>query len=158
MDVFKFSFQYQYGPRVQCDICGKMLCNRFSFRCHMRVHKNIRNAKCHICSKAFRNTVHLNSHLLTHSGEKPYSCGVCGKAFNKQCNRDVHEKLHEEGGRDAINIHKCTFCQSSFARKAKLMEHMQKNHDTMVPHTSIENQLDGNEVKARSFGESVSYE
>lgn len=54
-----------------------------------------------------------------------------------------------------IKTHKCTFCDSSFARKARLKDHMDKNHKTMIPHTSIENHLETNDIKARALGDSV---
>lgn len=80
---------------------------------------------------------------------------MCGKSFGHRYNRDIHEKLHGAEGSNAIKVHKCTFCESAFARKAKLTEHMQKKHGTAVPHTLIENQLDTTIIKARSLGDSV---
>lgn len=72
------------------------------------------------------------------NGEKRFNCSICGKKFGHQYNRDVHEKLHDKDGKNMINKYKCTFCNSSFARNAKLKEHMQKNHDTAIPHGSME--------------------
>lgn len=46
-------------------------------------------------------------------------------------------------------VHACTICPSVFARAKLLDEHYRKKHDSMKPHTAIENDLDGNEVVDR---------
>lgn len=108
-----------------------------------------------------------------------YLCSKgCGKRFAYSDNRNAHEKHCAEGGiGDSDKIHIC-FCGSAYSRKSKLkvspnnacfrlsklnlrssnfsfQEHLEKSHGTMEPHAHIENELDDNDVRGRSLGDSV---
>lgn len=65
----------------------------------------------------------------------------------------VHFRLHK--GADSQNIdkcHLCSICGTRFSRATKLAEHYRKAHETLIPHTTIGNNLDhSNEVKGKGI-------
>lgn len=54
----------------------------------------------------------------------------------------VHRRLHNSNSeKGRTKDHLCNFCGSTFARKSKLEEHLQKSHEAVTPHTAIGNNL-----------------
>lgn len=51
----------------------------------------------------------------------------------------VHRRLHSQSTerKAAEKPYICTFCESGFARRSKLTQHLQKNHAALMPHTTI---------------------
>lgn len=56
---------------------------------------------------------------------------------------NVHLRLHDTSAnrQKSDKTHICKFCNSAFARLSKLEEHLKKNHEAAIPHTSIGNNL-----------------
>lgn len=56
----------------------------------------------------------------------------------------VHKRLHDTSSdrQKADKTHVCKFCNSTFARKSKLLQHLQKSHEALTPHTAIANKLE----------------
>lgn len=54
---------------------------------------------------------------------------------------NVHQRLHDTSSNrlKSDKTHICKFCNSAFARQSKLEEHLKKNHEAIIPHTSIGN-------------------
>lgn len=127
----------------QCDRCGKEFVHKSSFQMHILAHDDIRKKQCPHCNRMFRSSSHLNRHLRIHTGAKPYSCPICGQKFAQRYNMSVHKRLHDTATDKSKSdkIHLCNFCGSTFARKSKLEEHLQKSHEAVTPHTAIGNDL-----------------
>lgn len=71
--------------------------------------------------------------MVTHTKTKEYTCDVCGNKFGHKGNMVAHKRNHHG---ETEKVHACTFCDASFPRRYKLLEHLAKNHDTILPHTT----------------------
>ncbi|CAL8128387.1 unnamed protein product [Orchesella dallaii] len=55
--------------RVICNICVKVLANRFSYSAHMRNHKEGKRCACHLCDRRFGENASLKNHLVKQHGK-----------------------------------------------------------------------------------------
>lgn len=90
---------HRSGIQPECEICGRILKNSFSYKRHMEIHDEIsRKFKCPLCDKRFHSDLKLKEHVgMKHTREFPFSCRICGRGFRKEVYRRSHEKKeHKE--------------------------------------------------------------
>lgn len=81
-------------------------------------------------------------------GEKPFQCPTCGQKFAQRYNMNSHLKVHQ-GITRTNKVQKCTLCNKSFARKAKLDQHMEDCHPKMpilIPAPRVKNEFQVTEL------------
>lgn len=66
--------------RVQCDVCGAWLSNRYTLKEHM-VRHNSEPQKCPQCDKISPNSHALVCHIREVHTERKFSCHLCEKTF-----------------------------------------------------------------------------
>lgn len=56
----------------------------------------------------------------------------------------VHRRLHSQSteSKAAERPHICTFCGTGFARRSKLIQHLQKSHAALTPNKTTANTMD----------------
>lgn len=82
--------QTHEDPKYGCNICGKMLQTRRTWRMHKLVHTDERRFKCDVCGALFKRSKSLKTHLLIHAGMRPYVCKYCGRTFSCNANCRSH--------------------------------------------------------------------
>lgn len=70
--------------------------------------------------------------------EKRHVCSICGRKFAHKGNMMAHKRQHDG---ETEKTHDCSFCGAAFPRKYKLLEHLAKNHETALPHTTSKNDM-----------------
>lgn len=80
-----------------CEICGKVIKSRDSFKQHMEVHSGAKNFECPICNKSFARKSTLRVHIVTHTGkpkDRPTDliCPLCSKGFHHRSSLWRHRK------------------------------------------------------------------
>jgi len=92
----------KFKKPTPCDICGKVLYNKFV----MKRHK-----------------------LRAHGGEKDkkFACDICGKRFHTQTEKRVHQEIHSS----ELN-YKCCECEEAFSSFQKLYKHFKKEHEGKI--------------------------
>ncbi|KAM7342266.1 transcription factor grauzone-like [Cochliomyia hominivorax] len=107
-----------------CDICGKTMRCRNSFKLHMEKHDNklATPINCDICGLRLIDRRGLRRHKNSQhpvGGKKEYSCHVCSKISPNLRALRTHIRFAHETG----YIHKCTMCDKAFKRPEALKEH-----------------------------------
>lgn len=131
----------------QCDVCQKILSNKYTLATHMKTHQDreksfacdcgskfltenhLRNHKftvhqcerlfvCEICSKTFKTLSNLETHQVIHS-EKSFLCRFCDKTFSRLQDIRIHEKIHKN-----IKDFICNECDKSFTQQSNLLNHV----------------------------------
>ncbi|XP_037824146.1 LOW QUALITY PROTEIN: transcription factor grauzone-like [Lucilia sericata] len=108
-----------------CDICGKTMRCRNSFKLHMEKHDNklATPINCDICGLRLIDRRGLRRHKNSQhpvGGKKEYSCHICSKISPNLRALRTHVRFAHETG----YIHKCTMCDKAFKRPEALKEHM----------------------------------
>ncbi|KAI4455323.1 zinc finger protein [Holotrichia oblita] len=103
-----------FSKTFKCDICNKILLNRFLLARHQLVHGG-RHFICDICKKGFKTKYDLKRHEKTHTTAKMYKCPTCFKLV-----RDV--KRHIESSH--VYKHICDVCGAKFAYNSTLIDHI----------------------------------
>ncbi|XP_066939920.1 uncharacterized protein [Macrobrachium rosenbergii] len=113
----------------ECDICGKVLGNKYSLATHIKSHSG-GTFKCSACDKTFVSKYTLQDHVRRIHEEFGYGrdkvCKQCNRSFFKKSELDYHMKTHT-GERP----YRCEVCGESYLSTSTLRYHMQKHSNTM---------------------------
>ncbi|XP_063897249.1 zinc finger protein 234-like [Helicoverpa armigera] len=138
---------------IPCNICHKILANRFTYDHHMQRHNNCKFI-CDQCGKGFpvRTELHMHQiarhgvgpylqcdhcpykaprklnlieHLRIHTGERPFTCDKCGLTFRRRAIWRNHLVCHME------KQYQCTYCPRKFYRQASMLAHCNNVHQRM---------------------------
>uniref|UniRef100_A0A2A4JP63 Protein krueppel n=1 Tax=Heliothis virescens TaxID=7102 RepID=A0A2A4JP63_HELVI len=161
-EMSKYEFkkeQRYYRPippherNIPCNICHKILANRFTYDHHMQRHNNCKFI-CDQCGKGFpvRTELHMHQiarhgvgpylqcdhcpykaprklslieHLRIHTGERPFTCEKCGLTFRRRAIWRNHLVHHME------KQYQCTYCPRKFYRQASMLAHCNNVHQRM---------------------------
>ena len=78
--------------KVECNICGKKICERFMKEHIKTIHEKIKDQKCPHCEMAFKQKKTLTAHLVRHTGIKNHECSQCEKKFSFLGQLNAHIK------------------------------------------------------------------
>lgn len=85
------------GKTFDCDVCGKKVASKGSYRSHMAIHSGYKPWACEYCDKRFADRQYLTQHRRIHTGEKPFKCTECGQCFNQRSSLTRHKRYHTSG-------------------------------------------------------------
>lgn len=85
------------GKTFDCDVCGKKVASKGSYRSHMAIHSGFKPWACEYCDKRFADRQYLTQHRRIHTGEKPFKCDECGQCFNQRSSLSRHKRYHSAG-------------------------------------------------------------
>lgn len=111
------------GRQIVCEICSKIIKARY-FRSHIKIHQaNREKFKCDVCHRWILKESKM-SHLKKHA-ELGVNCQLCGKYLKGGASYlATHMKIaHSENHR-----FKCDFCEKSYHKRVKLIEHVAARH------------------------------
>ncbi|XP_065080673.1 zinc finger protein 62 homolog [Ochlerotatus camptorhynchus] len=126
--------------RYACNVCGRVLASRTSFRNHVLLHDGDEaKAKCDFCERTFTTKGSMMVHIreVHNNTGIHFNCQYCGKGFMEQ--KDLHLHLHEH--------RECKLCDETFADLPGWINHTRKQHpDTLFTcdhcdHTSLSRAL-----------------
>ena len=103
---------------LSCDQCGK----RFPTPLLLKQHKKE-------CGKRFNQTHHLQRHSLIHSAERPFKCDNCDWTFKTKGSLKRHVLTHNNFKTFAPGRYQCQFCNISYSREYRLMNHIIALHN-----------------------------
>lgn len=106
------------NPRLECDICGKVLNSKRTFNAHRSSHIDGKPFVCKICSKGYSTSTGLNYHMLSHTGERPFPCTFCQKGYKNSTDLKVHMRQHT-----GEFPYKCNLCNKAFRSASSLQKH-----------------------------------
>ncbi|KAK3907622.1 Zinc finger protein 226 [Frankliniella fusca] len=106
------------NPKLECDICGKVLNSKRTFNAHRSSHIDGKPFVCKICSKGYATSTGLNYHMLSHTGERPYPCTFCHKGYKNSTDLKVHMRQHT-----GEFPYKCNKCNKAFRSASSLQKH-----------------------------------
>lgn len=106
------------NPRLECDICGKVLNSKRTFNAHRSSHIDGKPFVCKICSKGYSTSTGLNYHMLSHTGERPFPCTFCNKGYKNSTDLKVHMRQHT-----GEFPYKCNLCNKAFRSASSLQKH-----------------------------------
>ncbi|XP_066944300.1 uncharacterized protein [Macrobrachium rosenbergii] len=110
----------------KCDVCNKLMKNRYSFAKHWyRAHVR-QNYKCDECGQVFPKQQQLKSHSFVHTGIEPYMCEYpgCGARFMLPSRLRRHASVHVQ------NRYACPHesCGETFNVYHDLRKHLATSH------------------------------
>ncbi|XP_064642401.1 zinc finger and BTB domain-containing protein 24-like [Lineus longissimus] len=103
-----------------CELCGKVLVNRYALQLHMKIHLNIKKHVCQFCPKRFIRKNHLDGHVrAVHTKERPYKCTQCTARFSIKGELSRHVQKHStESPKYA-----CSVCGKAFYEQHQMTSH-----------------------------------
>ncbi|XP_069174290.1 uncharacterized protein [Procambarus clarkii] len=113
-----------------CDLCGKVLSNKYSLASHLKTHSRDTTHKCKVCEKAFVSKYTLVDHIRRIHEEIGYGrdkvCKQCGRSFFTNSELKYHLKSHT-GERP----YRCEICGETYLSSSTLRYHVQKHSNVM---------------------------
>uniref|UniRef100_A0A2M4CHG1 Putative endothelial zinc finger protein induced by tumor necrosis factor alpha n=1 Tax=Anopheles darlingi TaxID=43151 RepID=A0A2M4CHG1_ANODA len=106
-----------------CQVCGKVLSNKATFRVHMKIHTQEKSLTCSICDRRFYVKQQLRIHMESFHEQKEFVCTVCGLKCRWRKSLARHMQLHAENPYK----HKCNHCEKAFSRPNQLRIHTMKH-------------------------------
>eukprot|EP00088_Acartia_fossae_P055605 TRINITY_DN6452_c0_g1_i4.p1 TRINITY_DN6452_c0_g1~~TRINITY_DN6452_c0_g1_i4.p1 ORF type:complete len:544 (-),score=81.76 TRINITY_DN6452_c0_g1_i4:304-1935(-) len=116
-----------------CDICGKVLGDRKTYKYHMNIHKGVKPHTCQVCGYSFRSKISFAHHMLNHEGvKKPICCDHCGKTFWFRSQLERHLTKHIPNKKPADKNFPCEICGKALSSQVSLTDHL-RNHGDEKP-------------------------
>ena len=116
----------------KCDVCGKILSNKYILASHIKV---VHERRCQYCdfipqtdSDSNRSLL-LKYHIENNHNSKKKNCEICGKYFVKPSNLVIHINAVHHG----IKI-SCNSCDKSFSTHGSLKRHTDTVHNGIKGH------------------------
>ncbi|XP_062943767.1 zinc finger protein 717-like [Cynocephalus volans] len=112
----------------QCDVCGKMICEKCKLSKHEIMHTGEKHCKYTDCEKSFIKKLYLTSHQRTPTQENLYGCNEHEKIICQKSALIMHQRIHtEEKHYVCINWGE-SFCENSF------ISHPERIHTGEIPY------------------------
>ncbi|XP_050086405.1 zinc finger protein 260-like [Anopheles aquasalis] len=109
--------------KQMCQVCGKVLSNKATFRVHMKIHTQDKSLICSICDRRFYVKQQLQIHMESLHEQKEFVCTVCGLKCRWRKSLARHMQLHAENPYK----HQCDHCEKAFSRPNQLRIHTMKH-------------------------------
>ncbi|XP_052859979.1 transcription factor grauzone-like [Anopheles cruzii] len=105
-----------------CDICSKILYNKYSLEKHRRTHFNEHpTVQCTVCGKWLKNEETLRIHLSMHRQENmEFICTFC----NHRSPSRIALRSHVLRNHEKKRTHQCSFCEKAFVQANLLKDHI----------------------------------
>ncbi|XP_055535919.1 zinc finger protein 845-like [Wyeomyia smithii] len=109
--------------RWACDLCGRVLASRTSFRNHVLLHDG-EKAKCEFCDRTFTTKGSMMTHVreIHNTSGVNFTCFYCGEGFMEQKDHFAHMAEHRQ----------CKHCDKRFADTATWIAHTRRKHPDML--------------------------
>ncbi|KAK3874756.1 hypothetical protein Pcinc_020320 [Petrolisthes cinctipes] len=148
----------RHTHQAHCQVCNKLLGNKFSLKEHMKVHSNERphccvhchkpfrrlrdlrlhershlpqgDHQCHLCEKTFVVKSRLARHMLTHQTDKQFTCQVCQKKFARKDDLQCHERIHT-----GVKPYVCKVCGKEFRYASNCLSHTRTHTKSLDTHS-----------------------
>ena len=108
----------KYNAQVECQICSKVITNKYNLKLHMRTHSDERPFSCEVCPKTFKTKQYLSLHMRLHTGDERFTCEICNRTCVNQPALIKHMRLHT--GEKPFS---CSMCEMTFIDKPKKDKH-----------------------------------
>lgn len=116
--------------KCSCEICGKVLGNKYALASHLNTHTRDSSFKCKTCDKTFVSKYTLLDHVRRIHDEigsgRDKICKQCGRSFFTNSELKYHLKSHT-GERP----YRCEVCGETYLSSSTLRYHMQKHSNVM---------------------------
>ena len=108
------------GKAEKCEQCESSFVTKGQLRVHVNaVHLLKKEAKCDLCNIELCTKKYLQIHLDSIHKGTTIKCELCDETFSNKTNLNQHKKRKH----DIKTMHKCTFCDKSFAVSADKRKH-----------------------------------
>lgn len=120
--------------RIQCDLCGSWLKNKYYFRGHyLTVHVKSVPVTCNVCGHTAPNKKALDSHQRTHRPDyRSFTCTACGRSFASNGVLINHMSTHS----NARERPRCDNCSRSFSSQSAMKVN---SFDSTLTHFGLNN-------------------
>ena len=119
------------NTELPCDICGKILADKYKLKAHMKRRHENESCTCEDCGQIVTSTEKLKSHRkIKHPEEGSsnlFSCAVCKKGYLKKGAKNICEDKHM-----GIFKYQCTYCNFKTIASYKLKDHMNTHTKEIV--------------------------
>lgn len=124
--------------KVKCDVCNKVLANKWTLLNHKKSHDPSNNCTCHVCGRPCRNLSTLRNHLVTHKSvverqrikppedkknvPRPFKCDICQTTYAAKFTFLNHKRVIH-----GPKNYQCEMCGFKLSTNEVLEKHMQKH-------------------------------
>lgn len=125
-DVGDYSLTDLKKPKFMCEICNKILPNKYEYNIHFNwIHQNQDNLYlCTRCPKTFNILPEFVKHNKEHKAHyvRTIMCYICGIEKNKKVYMDDHIRMHFDE-----RTFFCHICTASFKTQKTLRDHLKRH-------------------------------